>query len=424
MESIFKEIVQIMHHDYSGFKDKEGWDQPDYFLHKIRDLKIHNQLKNGLFTEIVKDYLLDFKDQHIYFEQLNIKNNALKERGFRVRRYEDKLYITEVSSEDKLTRGMYFKSLEGFTITELANQHKRLLFESVAERENWTPILAMYDFGVVVDLQGNESLFSLNFYENSTYSPVYSVKLLTENILLMTMTDFMDPQAIINMMNKNHQLLESTEQWIIDVRKNNGGSDASFYPLLPYILPVEGINLVDSEEKMLFNCTHANTRLQLAELDQDIERAQDEQTLKFLNIFRNEWERNSGKGFVEFNFGELFASTFINGKIKPNKIVVLTDCMCGSSGDSFVEICKNSSKVTVIGRPTKGLNDYTNLATMKWNNVFELMYPTSRLSRIDKGQGMSGKGIEPHIYIPWNPNHLEKDIDLNYAMSILASLSV
>ncbi|GGI13915.1 S41 family peptidase [Gottfriedia solisilvae] len=424
MESIFKEIVQIMHQDYSGFKDKKGWDNPNYFLQKIKDLKVSNKLTKELFTEIVKDYLLDFKDQHVYFLQNDSVKTRKLELGFQVRRYDDRLYVTEVSSENRLKCGMFFKSLEGITVPELVELHKRLLFHESAERENWAHILSLYKYGEIEDLNGNQSLFQFYLYDKSPYSPTYSVRSISENILKMTITDFMDPEAISNMLNENDNLLESTEHWIIDVRTNYGGSDASFYPLLSYIMPEEGINLEDPEDKMLFNCTNENTVRQLIELDRDIENTQDKQTLLFLNVMKKEWERNKGKGFVEFNFEELFPTTIFKGKKTPNKIVILTDCMCGSSGDSFVEICKQSSKVTVIGRPTKGLNDYTNLVCMKWNNEFELMYPTSRLSRIEKGKGMSGIGIQPDIYIPWSPKHLEDDIDLKAAISMLTSLGV
>ena len=92
----------------------------------------------------------------------------------------------------------------------------------------------------------------------------------------------------------------------------------------------------------------------------------------------------------------------------------------GSSGDSFVEYCKKSSKVTVIGRATMGLNDYANLTSKIWDQGFELAYPTSRLSRIDKGQGMTGVGIEPHLHIPWTTEHLEVDVDVDRALKILS----
>ncbi|KIL48377.1 hypothetical protein KR50_14130 [Jeotgalibacillus campisalis] len=123
--------------------------------------------------------------------------------------------------------------------------------------------------------------------------------------------------------------------------------------------------------------------------------------------------------FVEFNFQELLQETFIKGTLLPKSIVVLTDNSCGSSGESFVETCKKSTKVKVMGRATMGLNDYANLASKSWDEGFVLMYPTSRLSRIDENKGMTGIGVEPHEYIAWTPEHLKTDVDLNMALSYL-----
>ena len=39
MEKVFEEIVYIMNNDYAGCKDKEGCDNPEYFLQKIRKLR-------------------------------------------------------------------------------------------------------------------------------------------------------------------------------------------------------------------------------------------------------------------------------------------------------------------------------------------------------------------------------------------------
>ena len=50
---------------------------------------------------------------------------------------------------------------------------------------------------------------------------------------------------------------------------------------------------------------------------------------------------------------------------------------------------------------------------------FELMYPTSRLSRIDKGEGMTGVGIKPELYIPWTPEHIFMDKDMEKAIELL-----
>ncbi|EOP09690.1 MULTISPECIES: hypothetical protein [Bacillus] len=45
--------------------------------------------------------------------------------------------------------------------------------------------------------------------------------------------------------------------------------------------------------------------------------------------------------------------------------------------------------------------------------------PTTGLSIIDKGEGMSGIGIQPHIHIPWTPRHIQEDVDLNLALQLL-----
>jgi hypothetical protein len=66
------------------------------------------------------------------------------------------------------------------------------------------------------------------------------------------------------------------------------------------------------------------------------------------------------------------------------------------------------------------LNDYANLVSAKWERGFELMYPTLRLSRIDRGEGMTGAGIKPHIHIPWTPEHLEEDFDVKKAFELVS----
>lgn len=421
MESIFKEVVHIMQHDYAGWKDKIEWDQPDYFSRKIKKLKEQNLLTKELFTEIVNDYLVDFNDKHIFFKCIDSQSKKMKNRGFHVRRYEDRLYVSDVEQETRLKKGMFFKSLGGISIPELKEIHKRLLNENHPERENWTPILSFYDDGEIEDEQGRCFIFSFKKYEKEPYTPVYSVSEIENNTLLFRITDFMNPDAIISLMEKNKESLDSYERWIIDVRVNYGGSDISFYQLLPYIMPEEGVELMDKDDKMLFHCTNSNCNRQIEDIEKDLDTTQDEQARFFLNFLKKEWELNKGKGFVEFNIKDFLPNTFIKGKKNPKEIVVLSDCKCGSSGESFIEICKKSRKVKVIGRATMGLNDYANLTRKKWDEGFELWYPTSRLSRIDMGQGMTGKGIEPHMHIPWTPEHLETDRDLEAALNLFSS---
>lgn len=420
MERLFTEIVDIMHRDYAGAKDKQGWDKPDHYLEVLRNLESQGKLDQATFTELVKDYLLDFNDKHIHFESKGIDEKIRSDRGFRVRRFDDRLYVTAVSQEKRVSKGMAFKKIGGYTIPELKEKHSRLLNENHPERENWNSILPLYDFGDIEIEKGETQKFSFETYTKESYMATYSVQQLDAAILL-TMTDFVNPDDIVKMISENQSLLENADAWIIDVRVNYGGSDGSYFPLLPFIMPEEGVDLAAGEEKMHFNCTSDNAERVLAVIEEQLAETEDENAKQFLKVFEREWTKNKGKGFVEFDFGDIVPETFIKGTSQPKSIVVLTDNSCGSSGESFVETCKRSKKVQVMGRPTMGLNDYANLATKEWKEGFELMYPTSRLSRIDANEGMTGVGVPSHIYIPWTPEHIRIDVDLKKALKYLSN---
>lgn len=62
---IFKEIVDIIHNDYSGYKVKRNWDNPTYFIGKIENL-------NGeLQTFKLKDYELISTNLKPSLEEIN-----------------------------------------------------------------------------------------------------------------------------------------------------------------------------------------------------------------------------------------------------------------------------------------------------------------------------------------------------------------
>ena len=63
-----------------------------------------------------------------------------------------------------------------------------------------------------------------------------------------------------------------------------------------------------------------------------------------------------------------------------------------SSGDNFVQMMKQFKKVTVVGRPTLGILDYSNCCTVDYGN-YQLMFPTSRCLSLDQGKGMTDQGV-------------------------------
>ena len=82
---MFEEIVSICRHDYSGCQDKKGWDHPEKYVDEICILEEKQELTPDKFVEIVQDYLLDFKEQHMFFK--SSKKSVEKKRydvGFKV----------------------------------------------------------------------------------------------------------------------------------------------------------------------------------------------------------------------------------------------------------------------------------------------------------------------------------------------------
>ena len=132
---IFKEIVEVMHHDYAGYIDKIGWDRPNDYKKRIRNLERNNALNTTLFSEIVNDYLLDFKDPHVYLKVSTDKTNQEYEIGFNVRRYANRLFVTNVTREKRLQVGDELISVDYIPIDVLVHKHRRDLREDGAREK-------------------------------------------------------------------------------------------------------------------------------------------------------------------------------------------------------------------------------------------------------------------------------------------------
>ncbi|TXR99028.1 peptidase [Bacillus sp. SH7-1] len=418
---IFKEVVSITHHDYSGCIDKEGWDDPTTYLQAVEKLERLGELTPVQFTEIVRDYLLDFKDKHMFFKMYS-NNQPLNSVGFQVKRYEDRLYITSTSEEKRVKKGQAILALDNMKIPDLIIKYKKYLNENTYEHEKWDYVLLQSSNCTLIDEDEVTETITLQKYKQSEYTPIYSFKQYNKDTLLITLTDFANAEAINTLLDSHKNKLNAFPNLIIDVRLNRGGSDDAFFNLLPYLFEDKEISLFDSSETMQLNHTERNFHLRMKDIEIEDYDSLDELSKLFTNMFIQDLKKNYKKGFVTFDTSGLpkeLQTLKIHGRKLPSRVVILTDVTCGSSGDSFVEVAKKSLKVKVIGRPTAGLNDYSNLAVMEWADTFALYYPTSRLSIIDKGKGMSGIGIQPHIHIPWTPEHIQEDVDLKLALQLL-----
>ncbi len=408
---IFDEIVTIMHNDYAGKDEKVGWDRPQEIRSKL--FKLSKTLDETSFFDLVDEYLDDFDDRHILWR---LKKSYLKTLGFTVRRYRDSLYVNKVAGPHvELELGTKIVEIDDSSIPYHQEIHAKKLKNIPDERQNWRPILDRASNVTVEYKNGDTVSKKLTKQEPkpAERSP-YEIKPLDQNTLLFRLDDFNRPDDILELIHENRELLDDTPYWIIDVRNNNGGSDSAYGPILPYIFSKDEKII---NEPVYFLMSERNCDLRIEILNEFMEHgSQKPETRKLIQDYIDDIERNRGKGFVksEEPMEIVFEETLEN----PKKIVVLTDVYCSSSGDQFVHEVKQADKVHVMGRPTLGVLDYSNLARISFKERFELWYPTSKTENVLRGEFTKG-GITPDTYVPWTPEHLEDDIDMKMAMEYL-----
>src|SRR5699024_387092 len=164
------------------------------------------------------------------------------------------------------------------------------------------------------------------------------------------------------------------------------------------------------------NVTERNADLMIQAIDNMLEEMDNDQFRDGLKEYKEQtWVKHRGEGFIHMDEDGDDNVVEVEVRAHPKQVIMLIDNFCGSAGDIFVYYCKQSPKVTVIGRPTMGVNDYSNLNEMVWNDQFKLMYATSRLYQLDHREISAEQGIKPDVYIPWTPEHIEKDLDMEEA---------
>lgn len=202
----------------------------------------------------------------------------------------------------------------------------------------------------------------------------------------------------MDLIEKHRDDFLKSQHLIIDVRKNNGGDAHAFSPLLKYIFK-KGEKPSSDHKVREFNCTARNVELFL-KLTEEIRNTTDNKdTLRMIEFAENQFKAHQNQGFVAFDFSEYISELESNfeGEDQPQNVIILSDCYCASAGEELVEISKESSKVTIIGRATMGVNDYSDIVSINWNNQFSLFYPISRLKQKTDFDPIHGKGVQPHI---------------------------
>jgi hypothetical protein len=222
------------------------------------------------------------------------------------------------------------------------------------------------------------------------YEPFTSKKL-DDKTLYIKLTSFSPSyeKKIDSLFIANEDALKTMPNLVLDLRGNNGGTDAAYQPILSYIYtsPVKNIgNDLYATEANIDGWKRNATN---PDLSAD-EKKWYEGAIANMEAHKDQWINWSDDGRYS-NFKRL---------PNPSKVVVLIDNSCASSTEEFLFEARQSSKVILLGQNTSGTLDYSNwVPSPLVCYPYVLRYPTTRSRRIDVGQGIDNIGIKPNRYL-------------------------
>jgi len=228
-----------------------------------------------------------------------------------------------------------------------------------------------------------------------------SLQVLSETTVLLTLPSFHGRYrtAMATLLDTHRSALASHPNWILDVRSNGGGSDATYAPLLQWISSGEMVRLgaewlstpanIDGQEKV---CPL------LAPGDQNCAAFSTQAVAQMRTVKPGDYAPQDDAGVISYTR----SSPPVSGQAarQPARVAVLVDNACASSCEEFLLAARQSFHVKLIGRNSYGALDYSNLRLHSLpSGLRQLQYATSRSARLPHLQVDLG-GIMPDIYLP------------------------
>lgn len=221
----------------------------------------------------------------------------------------------------------------------------------------------------------------------------FYVKKLTDktSILKLPSFEYQHLGEINELISQNRLLIEESENLIIDVRGNPGGTTDAYKNLLPYIFekPIR-----NTAAEFLATKTYiGNLEAYKKTLDKNAPTDEIDKNIARL-------QANLGK-FV--NFSDSVKPIYIEEVPKvaksPQHIVILADKGTGSSAEYFLFITKQSKKVKLLGTPSYGALDFGNAYLIDFGCTgYQLLMPTYRAMRLPD-YPIDNIGIQPDMYL-------------------------
>lgn len=412
----FDRIRFILENDYAGYADKqdnEGWKVAQRLMYDR--LYVQNSPEDlyraaGLLVHSYKDRAL-----RLFRVQDGVPLESSP--GFRVRRYGDALYVTRVNAGLGLPLrvGDCITHLDKLPLESWQRSASHFTYSRCQAAERWEPYMLYRKSCTAMRGELREDMPLRAFYQPFTrQEPQFSM--LDKDTAYLRLPDFADEASIEALLLTHGTALLAAKRRIFDLRENQGGAAAAFLPLLPYVLrePMQLSSLLDHSYISYYTAGNCDRQIALLEsLSPDTEAERAEIAVEIAG-----YREKRGRGFLREEDETLLAmDQWVMPAGEVAQVILLTDMDCEGAGEEFVLAAKRAG-ACLVGRNTMGASDYCNCIEVLLPFNLLLRYPMSKNARVATGEGVDGLGLTPDIHIPWSPEHLERDLDLQKALEL------
>jgi hypothetical protein len=221
-------------------------------------------------------------------------------------------------------------------------------------------------------------------------------RVLSPQTALLTLPTFNDRYAplIEGLIAAHRREIVARPNLIIDVRRNNGGSDSSYAPILPFV--AANVTRTPNAEFLATpdNIAASEAVCKLPEVASAV-------CLQFMApVIEAMKAAPAGSYVLPVGAPRIEVEAPRRVLASPRRIAVMIDRACGSSCEEFVLVVRQSFKVKTFGRPTAGSLDYSNLRPHDLpSGKRRIFYATSRSLRLPANPIDAG-GIAPDQLLP------------------------
>lgn len=401
-QHLFSTICRILRSDYAGMPLCAERFDPRYYAQAIGQAWNDGILDELQFLRYVSQMLACMGDRHLGFSLLPGEGYEPYTVGFSVRRFGDALYVTDLCGEDRLTIGEAITAVNGGSPAH----HRRVIqknffYSDAPEREDWTGLLKMAQT-VTTDRLGE---IELRHYP--TPDRRRPPRFQTCGSAAVIDPGTLDGSGRAAAMLAVHEAeLSRAERIVWDLRACGGRSEDDLLPLLGWLCAedtTEGALLGSTE--LYVNYTPRNCALRIAALRAAGDTPE-------IAAYVRELEGKAGLGLT----AECEAASPVPVRARAKRVVVLTDGLCRDAGETLALAARRAG-ARLIGRETMGTHDLCGDVAAVLDGRFVFRWPTAISKAAYEGRSMPGRGIEPDVIIPFDPDELRHDRLLQAALT-------